>query len=252
MDQESVLTALESVIEWLRQTGLLDALTDVITNVSVEAMYAFIALAISAIGSLAMGGVILIILAVAAIVTVLVVIVSLIIAVTLYVLRSVGLAKIAKKLGVKHRFLAWIPYGHAYLMGECAEVSRKRNGKKTWKWGLILLFTALALGIGQPVLQLAIYIILSVLPMLSVLINVLLECSSVILLVMTGYCLWCIYREFMDNVVAIILAVLCPLGGWVGDAVLFVVGFFKLRPATAPESPCDAFCAVAGAQEQTE
>ena len=167
-------------------------------------------------------------------------------------LRSVGLFKIAKKLGVKHRFLAWIPYGYAYLLGKCAEASAQRNGKKTWKWGWILLITSLALGIGQPVVQGAITIILSVFPFLSVIIAVLIECSSLILLVMTGYCMWCIYKEFMNHVLAVILAVICPLGGLIGDAVLFIVGFFKLHPASVPAEVIEITPAVIAEEEKTE
>ncbi len=238
MNEEFVFTGIESIIDWMEQTGLLDALTDILVDISVEAIYAFVALAISSIGSLAAGGVILAVLAVVGIVAVISFLITVLVAVLIYVLYAIGLSKIAKKLGVKHRFLAWIPYARIYLLGECAEQSRKRNNKKTWKWSLILLLTSLALGIGQPVLQAVIYIILSVLPMLSVVINVLLECSSVILLVMIGYCLWNIYREFMDNAIAIVLAVICSLGGWIGDVILFIVGFFKLRPASIPEEPC--------------
>ena len=222
-------TGIEPIIEWMEQTGLLDAITQVITDVSVETLISLIVLAVTAIGSLAAGGVALVVLIVTAIVAVITFIVSVIVIITLYVLRSIGLFKIAKKLEVKHRFLAWIPYGHAYLLGKCAEASAERNGKKTWKWGWILLITSLALGIGQPIVQGAVSVILSVMPFLSVIISALIECSSIVLLVMTGYCMWCIYKEFMNHV----LAVICPLGGWIGDAVLCIVGFFKLRPAVA-------------------
>lgn len=217
-------TGAEQIIQWLDQTGLLDALTEMITDITVESVYAVLVLLVSAISSLAIGGIILAAMIISAIVTVVAILVC-------YVLRGIGLSRIAKKLGVKNRFLAWIPYGNAYLLGACAEQSMNRNGKKTWKWGLILLFTTLGMGIGQPVVQLALSIILSFLPGLSVLVNLVLELSSIILIAMIGHCLWSVCKEFMDNVPAIILAILGALGGkWALAVLLFVVGFCKLRP----------------------
>jgi hypothetical protein len=89
-------------------------------------------------------------------------------------------------------------------------------------------------------------------PFLSVIISALIECSSIVLLVMTGYCMWCIYKEFMNHVLDVILAVICPLRGWIGDAVLFVVGFFKLHPASVPEEVIEITPAVIAEEEQPE
>lgn len=225
-------TGFETIIEWMEQVGLMDALTDMFVDVSVETIYALVTLAIAAIGSLAIGGIILAAMAIAAIVTAVVMLV-------LFILRAIGLTKIAKKLGIGHRYLAWIPYANAYLLGECAEYSIKRNGKKPAKWGLILLLTSLGLGIGQPVVQVALHIVLSFIPGLSTFAALLVECSSVILVVMTGYCLWRIFREFMDNVLAIVLAVIGPIGGDLVAVILFIVSFFKLRPVKAPTASED-------------
>ena len=222
-------TGIEPILEWMEETGLLDALSEMITDITVETIYAFFALLFSAIGGLTIGGIILVALAIAAVVLALTLL-------TVYVLRAIGLSRIAKKLGVKNRFLAWIPYGNAFLLGACAERCTEKNGKKPWKWGLILLFTSLGLGIGQPVVQLALTIILSIIPGLSAVVTLIVECSSLILLAIIGHCLWRVLKEFMDNVPAIILALLGALGGKGVFAVLvFIVGFLKLRPAKEQE-----------------
>jgi hypothetical protein len=56
----------------------------------------------------------------------------------------------------------------------------------------------------------------------------------------------------MNHVLAVILAVICPLGGWIGDAVLFIVGFFKLRPASVSEEVIEITPAVIAEEEQPE
>ena len=168
----------------------------------------------------------------------------------LYVLRAIGLSKIAKKLGVKHRYLAWIPYANAYLFGACAEAGAKRDGKKPWKWSLILLLTTVGLGIGLPVVQAVVAIILTVLHLpvsLTVAVTLVVECASVALLVLSSVCLWRICRQFMDDPLAIILAVLSPFFGNLVSVLLFVVGCLKVRrakmielyavPEEEPETP---------------
>ena len=226
-------TGIESIIDWMEETGLLDAITEMITDITVQSIYAVLALLFSAISSLAIGGVILTVIAIAVVVTVLIMIL-------LYVLRGIGLSRIAKKLGVKNRFLAWIPYGNAYLMGVCAEQSMKRNGKKTWKWGLILLFTTLAMGIGQPIIQFLLTNLLSIVPGLSVIVNLILELSSIILLAMVAHCLWSIFKEYVDSIPAVIMAILGALGGDLTAVLLFIFGCLKLRPTTTPEEPTPA------------
>ena len=223
-------TGIEPILEWMEENGLLDALTEMLTNVSVESIRTVIVLLFSVISSLTIGGIILVVLAIVAVAIVL----SLLV---VYVLRAIGLMRIAKKLGVKNRFLAWIPYGNAFLLGACAERCTEKNGKKPWKWGMILLFTSLGLGVGKPVVQLALTIILSIIPGLSAVVNLIVECSSLILLAIIGHCLWRVLKEFMDNVPAIILALLGALGGKGVFAVLvFIVGFLKLRPAKPIEA----------------
>jgi hypothetical protein len=231
-------TGIEPIIDWLEQSGLLEAFSQFIADVSVEALISLVVLAVSAITSLAVGGIILVAVIIG-------LIVAAVVALTLYVLRAIGLCKIAKKLGVKNRFLAWIPYGHAFVLGACAEKGAQRNGKKPWKWSWILLGVTLGLGIGMPIVQLAVSILLSVFPMLSVLVTMLLECASLVLLAITAHCLWSTGKEFMNNTLAIVLAIIAPLCDVV-PIYLFIVGFLKLR--TAQES--DAVAVVIPAEQE--
>ena len=240
-------TGFDAVIEWMEQAGLMDALSDMLVDVSVETMYTLLSLAIAAIGNLAIGGIDLAGVIITAVVTA-------VVTLTLYVLRAIGLMRIAKKLGVGHRYLAWIPYANAYLLGECAEHSIARNGKKPTKWGLILLLTSLGCGIGQPLVQWAAHLLLSFLPGLSTAVALLVECSSIILVVMTGYCLWRVFREFMDHVLAIVFAVVGPLSGDLVAVLLFIVGFFKLRPlpTAAPEVTAEPVEAEPDAEKESD
>ncbi|MBQ7380206.1 MAG: hypothetical protein IJW70_11085 [Clostridia bacterium] len=223
-------TGIESVIQWLEETGLLDVITDFLTDFSVEALYAVLALVVGLITSAAAWGVVLVIVIVTAIVTTAVLLV-------LYILHAVGLMRIAKKLGVKHRFLAWIPYANIYLLGKCAEKSEERNGRKVWKWGMILLFTTLGMTVGQPIVQTVLGILLSFFPMLAALVTLILECSSLILWAMNTYCLYLIFKEFAGKTGGIILSICSLLSISFEGVFLFVVGCLKLRPAaTVPES----------------
>lgn len=218
-------TGIEPVIDWLEQTGLLDAFSQLIADVTAETLIALVTLSIAAIGSLILGAIALAVIAIVAIVTAIIVIVA-------YVLYGIGLSKIAKKLGVKHRFLAWIPYARTYLLGKCAEQGAQRNGKKPWKWSWILLGCTLGLTIVLPAVQGSLSLLLSFVPLLPWLISLILDLSSLILLAVTAHCLWSASKEFMGNVPAIIFAVLAPICDLV-PVLLFVVGWFKVRPAVA-------------------
>lgn len=231
-------TGIEPIIDWLEQSGLLEAFSQFIAEVSVETLVSLVVLAVSAIASLAVGGIIL-----AAVIIGL--IVAAVVALTLYVLRAIGLCKIAKKLGVKNRFLAWIPYGHAFVLGACAEKGAQRNGKKPWKWSWILLGVTLGLTVVLPAVQGTLSLLLSFVPLLPWLISMVLELSSLILLAITAHCLWSTGKEFMNNTLAIVLAIIAPLCDVV-PIYLFIVGFLKLR--TAQES--DAVAVVIPAEQE--
>ena len=235
MEGNFLITAIEAVVEWLIETGLMDVLSDLITDFSVGAFYALLVTLVGVLTSVVTWGVSLVVLIVVAIAIVL-------------VWLSVGLMRIAKKLGVKHRWMAWIPFANAYLLGACAEKSQTRNGKKPWKWGLILLFVTLGMSVGQPIVQLAVSIVLSVLPMLSFVINAILECSTLILMVMNGYCLYLIFKEFLGKTGGIVMAVCSAVTVWFEGIFLFIVACFKVRPAQEPAKKEDDIVAVIEAE----
>ena len=225
-------TGIEPIIEWLVDTGLMDVLSDMITDFSVEALYAVLLILVGLITSAAAWSVILIGLALIAAVLIIGWLI-------MYIVHSIGLMRIAKKLGVKHRWMAWIPFANIYLLGACAEKSETRNGRKPWKWGLILLFVTLGTTVGQPIVQLAVAIVLSVLPMLSVVINLILECSTLILLGMNAYCLYLIFKEFLGKTGGIVMAVCSTASIWFEGIFLFIVACFKVRNAQTPAAKED-------------
>lgn len=240
VNREFSFTGLEPLYDWLMRSGIGEEIAEMLCELPETAAYLLIVLAAFAACVLAVCAVVMILLA-------LVSFVSLLLWGVLYVLRAIGLSKIAKKLGVKHRFLAWIPYANAYLFGACAEASAKRDGKKPWKWSLILLLTTVGLGIGLPLVQVAIYAVLTILSLplpFSVACALVVECATVVLVVLTSCCLWRICRQFMDEPLAIILAVLAPFCGELISVLLFVVGCLKLRRARMEEMyevPEDAY-----------
>ena len=63
-----------------------------------------------------------------------------------YILVALANMKIAKKLGVKDGFLAFIPYAKTYLFGKLAEKDGEINHpeKKPIKWSVILLVARIA------------------------------------------------------------------------------------------------------------
>ena len=241
-------TLLDSIVEWLIESGLMDVLSDLITNFSVELIVALFTLIVGLLGN-AMTWMVGLIGAVAtAIITAIVGILAAIAVLVLYIFHSIGLMRLAKKLEVKRSWMAWIPYVKYYLLGACAEKSQMRNGKKPWKWGLILLFVTLGTTIGQPVVQLAVSIVLSVLPMLSVIINLVLESASLILLVVNTYCLYLIFKEFLGKTGGIVMAVCSAVTIWFEGIFLFAMSFFKLRPAQTPDVQDESVVAVVEAE----
>lgn len=241
MEGNFLITAIEAVIEWLIETGLMDVFSDMVTDFSIGAFYALLVTLVGILTSVVTWGVGLVVLIVVAIAIVLVWL-------FFYIFHSVGLMRIAKKLGVKHRWMAWIPFANVYLLGACAEKSQTRNGKKTWKWGLILLFVTLGMSVGQPIVQLVISIVLSVLPILSFVINAILECSTLILMAMNGYCLYLIFKEFLGKTGGIVMAVCSAVTVWFEGIFLFIVACFKVRPAQEPAKQDENVVAVVEAE----
>ena len=229
------LTGVEVIINWLEQSGVLDIMSDTMADFVVKVIQGILEVLIRLFAS---GAVLLVGAIVALVVSVLTGIISLV----GYVFRSIGLMCIAKKLGVQHRFLAWIPFGWYYLVGDCAEKGIARDGKKPWKWGLILILTGLAVTVGMPLVQAVVAIILSFIPPLSTFLNLVLSSSGLIFAGLYCYCLYRVFNQFVGKTGSIILSVCVAVLGPVEGLIIFVVGCMKLHQSEIQEKePVEEF-----------
>jgi hypothetical protein len=156
-------------------------------------------------------------------------IITLILSVVLYILQAIGVMRIAKKLGVGHRWLAWIPIAKAYLIGDCAEASIARNGKKPAKWGMIILFSYMAVTVGKTLVQMLLLTIGNILPGLNALIVLVLELAPFIFVGLYTYCMYRIFKEFTGKTGGIILSICALLSVNYEGLFFFIASFFKLR-----------------------
>ena len=234
----------EYFVQFLIDTGLLDALGDAASDAATQyteniILYLWnllVEMGKELLRESALLLVAAIILLVGIVFALIVCVVVFILAVISYVFRSIGLMRIAKKLGVKHRFLAWIPFGSDYLTGICTEKCIEREGKKPWKWGAILILLFTATTVGMPILQLIVSIVLSVLPMFSALLNLLLSSASLIYTGFYVYCLFRIFKQFSGTTGGIIFAGCTWFMGLIEGIFVFIVSCMKLR---APEGAAD-------------
>lgn len=68
-----------------------------------------------------------------------------------YVLHSLGLYSIAKRRGLRHKWLAWLPFGEAWLLGSISDQYQyvvKGKIKYRRRWLLLLNITAVAIYLG--------------------------------------------------------------------------------------------------------
>ena len=64
--------------------------------------------------------------------------ISLLIGLALYLLESIGVYKMAKSAEIKNPWLAFIPVANGWVFGTIAEKYKKKNGKKSARFGIIL------------------------------------------------------------------------------------------------------------------
>lgn len=84
---------------------------------------------------------------VAAVLAVTVLLAVLAFAAATYVLRSIGLYTLAKNRSIENAWLAWIPVGSSWLLGQIADDINFRQGKKT-NYSLVLLVLTAASAAG--------------------------------------------------------------------------------------------------------
>ena len=229
---EQVYGIFERLIQILMDSGLLDALGDTVTDILSKYSENLIMLLWNLFLELLRKSTIfligVIVIAALGLLLLLVLLIS-------YILRSIGLMRIAKKLGVKRRFLAWVPIGSEYLVGECAEKSIARNGKKSWKWGLILALTFVATTVGMPIVQAVVIVILYFFPAFSAILNLILECASLIYMGLYTYCLFRIYKEFSGTSGGLLFALCSLFLGLIEGVFTVIVSCLQLRDvAPAP------------------
>ena len=221
----------------LRESGVPDVIVDMFTDYTLDVFSGILNIILELIARSALWLILFVITAVA---TVVAVIALTILRLVSYIFGSIGLMRIAKKLGVKRRFLAWIPFAWDYLVGACAEKSIARNGKKPWKWGAILILTLIAVTVGMPIVRLVASVIVSVLPPLVPIVNLILSSAWLIYTGLYCYALFRIFKEFSGTTGSVIF-VLCSLFLWpVEGAFVFIISCLKLRDPAGAASTQDA------------
>lgn len=137
-----------------------------------------------------------------------------------YVLQALGLSTMARRQGIAHAWLAWVPVGRRWLLGALADRACARRGKATSYAVVLLTLSAAALGGGLGTLAV---------PLLGVGLGLAGLAAAAV-----GYmALYEVYRECAPTnaVVYLVLSILLPAQG---------VLLFLLRhrgPACAPAQP---------------
>ncbi len=143
-----------------------------------------------------------------------------------YILRSLGQLRLAKKMGVSHSWLSWIPIGREWILGSLVDaVDRKRGLNRRWRvailvtellmfFSVVIYYVALivvtVIGIGMGFSD----IVMSFLPLFMVYIGMIpLMLSSVALIVLQVACEYKIYDELCPakTVKYLLLSFLVPM-----------------------------------------
>ena len=231
--EEASYSFLEWLIQLLIDSGLLSALGDEASHMISQIFIEIGNWAIAMFWELIKTSTIFLVGVIIALVVAVLVVIAIIV---LYVLYAIGLMRVAKKLGVKHRWLAWIPYGREFLTGACAEKCIERNGKKPAKWSAILFVGYLATTIGKNIIQIVIMVVLSVLPGLNALLTLAFELLPFIYIGLFAYCVWRIFKEFVSSSSSTIMTIAIVLTDcWLSGLFFFIASCFKLRDLESAE-----------------
>jgi hypothetical protein len=224
--EEASYSFLEMLIQLLIDSGLLSALGDEASNMISQIFIEVGNWAIAMFWELIKTSAIFL---VGVIISLVVAVLVVIAGIAIYVLHAIGLMRMAKKLGVGHRWLAWIPYGREFLTGACAEKCIERNGKKPAKWSAILFLGYLATTIGKYIIQIVIMTVLSVLPGLNALLTLAFELLPFIFIGLYAYCIWRLFKEFVGSSGSTITTIAMILTVWFEGLFFFIASCFKLR-----------------------
>lgn len=160
-------------------------------------------------------------------------------AIVSYVINSLGIYRLAKKLGVEYAWLAWIPYAQYYTLGKVVEKCDERRGSKQYPWGKIVLFSFAGAAVLGGILG-GVSSLGSMIPLIGSIIGML--CYALIMLVSTAImvldciCRWKIYREYFPepaNIILLVVGAVCN-----AQTIITLVASFR-KPVPAADGVID-------------
>lgn len=270
-DNFGILEYFEEILKEMIESFAL-SFGDTLANSLAEFVYAIFERMINEIfGGLMIGGVLLgilgLVLPILGALSLGVLIALLIVTLIKYLITAIGVTRVAKKLGVRGRILAWIPVCNIFIVGKCTEHARKRKGKKSPPWGWLLLIGILLSVVAPFVIQLCfevfswlMLVVAAVFPvapiiveLAQILVTILLFSIIPLYYALFSFCTYLVYREFMSTPASIFWTLLTFFFNLYGF-VFFIVGFMKLKPveqASAPNNSAE-FTESAANVESTE
>ena len=168
-----------------------------------------------------------------------------------YVVNSISLMKISKKVGVKNGWLAFIPFANYWLLGRLAEEDRKLYApeKKPVKWSVLYLVAMIAVAVIAGILGGIMGGVTSVLSLngsegaailtlgvelIFYFFNSLLTLATTVL---TAVVFYKIYHR-MAGKLAIWMTLLSVFVPFAQTVLLAVLAFSKKYPVAVPEKEC--------------
>lgn len=164
-----------------------------------------------------------------------------------YIIQSIALMNMAKKVKACPAILAWIPIVQYYVLGAIVEKCDERRGIAPKRWKMIVLWANLgALLFFVVDYFAAVLLIFTIVGIpLAYLLIFLIPLVSLALQVLMFFCYWKIFREFYPSPANVIVfavdvaSCIIPLLSTFSAAIimisLFVASFFKPQPAVSEE-----------------
>lgn len=152
------------------------------------------------------------------------------IGIAFYVFSSLMFYKLAQKRGVDHAWLAWIPYGNLYLLGQIAGPMNLFGKLRIEKTGLVLLLAPLALWAATLVLGM-----LALIPFLGIIFGIIAGVLSFVgplaLLVLNLCVLYRIYSPYLPKNTVLIYTLVSILTVTIP---FFIYSILKKEPISQP------------------
>lgn len=158
-----------------------------------------------------------------------------------YVMYSLGIHRMAKRLDACHPVLAWIPFAQYFALGKVTEKCDERRDLPVKAWGKTLLWCSIGGMVGVLVLSVlaaVCYVTFGLLGIISLLGALLFEllavAISVIPQILSFVCLWKIFREFYPSPFNIILFIVSLLLS-IQPITVLIASFRTPSPAVEQE-----------------